>query len=144
MATPLALREGPKPDTITNPSLSPPGPTSTSGRSVTCLVRFDNNRYSVSASAVGRPVDIHAYADRIVIRQNGRIVGEHQRRFGRNQTAYDPWHYVPALARKPGALRNGAPFKDWVLSAALDRTSGSRIALDGCALGAPDAAPGRP
>jgi hypothetical protein len=72
--------------------------------SKTCLVRFDNNRYSVSASAVGRPVDIHAYADRIVIRQNGRILGEHQRRFGRNQTAYDPWHYVPVLARKPGGL----------------------------------------
>jgi hypothetical protein len=34
---------------------------------------------------------------------------------------YDPWHYVPVLARKPGALRNGAPFKDWVLPAALDR-----------------------
>ena len=30
--------------------------------SKTCLVRFDNNKYSVSASAVGRPVDIHAYA----------------------------------------------------------------------------------
>jgi len=28
---------------------------------------------------------------------------------------------VPALARKPGALRNGAPFRDWVLPAALDR-----------------------
>ena len=25
------------------------------------------------------------------------------------------------LARKPGALRNGAPFKDWVLPAAMDR-----------------------
>ena len=28
---------------------------------------------------------------------------------------------MPVLARKPGALRNGAPFKDWVLPAALDR-----------------------
>jgi hypothetical protein len=27
---------------------------------------------------------------------------------------------VPVLARKPGALRNGAPFKDWVLPTALD------------------------
>ena len=89
--------------------------------SKTCLVRFDNNRYSVSASAVGRPVDIHAYADRIVIRQDGRIVAEHKRAFGRGHTLYDPWHYVPVLARKPGALRNGAPFKDWVLPAALDR-----------------------
>ncbi len=29
--------------------------------------------------------------------------------------------HVPVLVRKPGALRNGAPFKDWVLPAALDR-----------------------
>jgi len=29
---------------------------------------------------------------------------------------------VPVLARKPGALRNGAPFQDWVLPAALERT----------------------
>src|SRR5580700_10895394 len=40
--------------------------------SKTCLVRFDNNKYSVAASAVGRPVEVHAYADRIVIRQDGR------------------------------------------------------------------------
>ena len=38
--------------------------------SKTCLVRFDNNKYSVTASAVGRPVEIHAYADRVVIRQD--------------------------------------------------------------------------
>ena len=87
--------------------------------SKTCTVRFDTNKYSVSATAVGRPVEVHAYADRIVIRQDGVIVGEHARAFGRNQTVYDPWHYVPVLARKPGALRNGAPFKDWVLPPAM-------------------------
>ena len=89
--------------------------------SETCLVRFDNNKYSVNASAVGRPVEIHAYADRIVIRQDGRMVGEHHRSYSRGETVYDPWHYVPVLARKPGALRNGAPFRDWVLPAALER-----------------------
>ena len=89
--------------------------------SKTCLVRFDNNKYSVIASAVGRPVEIRAYADRIELRQDGRIVGEHSRCYGRDQTIYDPWHYVPVLARKPGALRNGAPFKDWVLPGAIDR-----------------------
>src|SRR5436309_5947182 len=89
--------------------------------SKTCLVRFDNNKYSVAASAVGRPVEIHAYADHIVIRQDGRIVAEHPRSFGRGETVYDPWHYVPVLARKPGALRNGAPFKDWLLPASLER-----------------------
>ena len=40
--------------------------------SKTCLVRFDDNKYSVMSKAVGRPVDVHAYADRIVIRQDGR------------------------------------------------------------------------
>src|ERR1700686_4964573 len=39
--------------------------------SKTCLVRFDNNKYSVVSRAVGRPVEIQAYADRIVIRQEG-------------------------------------------------------------------------
>jgi hypothetical protein len=87
--------------------------------SKTCLVRFDNNRYSVEARAVGRPVEIRAYAERIEFWQDGSVVGEHDRAFGRGKTVYDPWHYMPVLARKPGALRNGAPFKDWELPPAL-------------------------
>lgn len=89
--------------------------------SKTCLVRFDNNRYSVNARAVGRPVEIRAYADRLECWQEGRIVGSHTRAFGRGKTIYDPLHYIPVLARKPGALRNGAPFKDWDLPVALRR-----------------------
>src|SRR5207249_4681487 len=45
--------------------------------------------------------------------------GRIPRSFDRYQTIYEPWHYLPALARKPGALRNGAPFVDWSLPAAL-------------------------
>ena len=45
-------------------------------------------------------------------------------RFGREQTVYDPWHYVPVLAKKPGALRNGAPFKQLALPPALERLRG--------------------
>ena len=89
--------------------------------SKTCLIRFDNNRYSVAASAIGRPVEVRAYADRIELRQDGRVVGDHPRAFGRDQTVFDPWHYVPVLARKPGALRNGAPFKNWILPNGIDR-----------------------
>src|SRR5512132_1096120 len=92
----------------------------TAAVSKTCLVRFDNNKYSVSSRAVGRPVEVQAYADRIVIRQDGGNVGEHARCFGRGRCLYNPWHYVPVLARKPGALRNGAPFKDWLLPANLE------------------------
>ncbi len=82
----------------------------TAAVSKTCLVTFDRNRYSVSATAAGRPVQLRAYATRIVLLQDGEIVGEHDRVFGRDRTIYDPWHYVPVLERKPGALRNGAPF----------------------------------
>ena len=100
--------------------------------SKTCLVRFDNNKYSVQASAVGRPVEVRAYADRIELRQDGRVVGKHVRAFGRGGTAYNPWHYVPVLARKPGALRNGAPFRHWVLPAAIERARRKlRAAPDG-------------
>jgi transposase len=98
--------------------------------SKTCLVRFDNNRYSVAASAVGRPVEVRAYADRIELRQDGRVVGDHPRAFGRDQTVFDPWHYVPVLARKPGALRNGAPFKNWVLPSGIDRVRRKLAGVD--------------
>jgi hypothetical protein len=87
----------------------------------TCLDRFDNNKYSVLSTAVGRPAEIHAYADRIVIRQDGVEIGQHDRCFGRGETIYNPWHYVPVLTRKPGALRNGAPFHDWVLPAPVEK-----------------------
>jgi hypothetical protein len=96
--------------------------------SKTCLVRFDTNKYSVCSRAVGRPVEIQASADRIVIRQDGAVAGEHARSFGRGETVYDPWHYVPVLARKPGALRNGAPFRDWPLPSGLE---GVRRRLEG-------------
>jgi len=73
----------------------------TASVSKTCLVQFDKNKYSVSARAVGRlstrrrgPVEIRAYADRIELRQDGRIVGEHSRCFGRERTLFDPWHVV--------------------------------------------------
>lgn len=89
--------------------------------SKTCLVRFDKNRYSVDARAVGRPVEIRAYADRLECWQDGQVVGRHDRAFGRDNTVYDPLHYIPVLARKPGALRNGAPFKEWDLPFALRR-----------------------
>ena len=96
----------------------------TASVSKTLLVRFDYNKYSVAARALGRPIEVHAYADRIVIRQGDDIVAEHDRRFGREQTVYDPWHYVPVLAKKPGALRNGAPFKQLALPPALERLRG--------------------
>lgn len=83
--------------------------------SFTSLVNFDRNRYSVHASAVGKTIAVRAYADRLIFVADGQTVGVHVRQFGRDKTAFDPWHYLEVLKRKPGALRNGAPFKDWDL-----------------------------
>jgi transposase len=69
--------------------------------------------------AVSKSSLLRVYAERVVVWCDGEIVGEHPRRFGRGQTAYDPWHYLPVLARKPGALRNGDPFRNWDLPPAL-------------------------
>ena len=85
----------------------------------TCLISFDRNRYSVMAKAGRRTVQVRAYADRIVVRCEGEVVADHRRFFGRDRTLYDPWHYLPVLATKPGALRNGAPFQDWELPPGL-------------------------
>ena len=36
----------------------------------------------------------------------------HERLFDRDQVSFDWQHYIPLIERKPGALRNGAPFAD--------------------------------
>jgi hypothetical protein len=74
--------------------------------SKTCLVRFDNNKYSVNASAVGRPVELHTYADRIVVRQYGRIVAEYRRSYGRPPAAH-----LQIEAGSPQATIQGANFR---------------------------------
>jgi transposase len=83
--------------------------------STTCLVRFDRNNYSVHCSCAGQIVQVKAYADQVVFIYEGQEVGRHERRFTRGQTYYDWYHYLPLLERKPGALRNGAPFRDMAL-----------------------------
>ena len=80
--------------------------------SSTALVHVDRNRYSVDCRYAGKTVSLRTYAERIVAVAAGQIVGEHVRSFERDRTFFDPWHYVAALEKKPGALRNGAPFKD--------------------------------
>jgi transposase len=98
------------------------------------LISFDRNRYSVNAMAVGKTVSVRAYASRIIMAMNGTVVGIHQRHLGRDRVIYDPWHYLAVLEKKPGALRNGAPFKQWDLPESMDavrtileaRTDGDR------------------
>jgi hypothetical protein len=92
--------------------------------SPTSLIHYERNRYSVDCHYTGKTVSVRAYADRIVMVADGKVVAEHIRSFDRERTFFDPWHYVPALTRKPGALRNGAPFKDWDLPEPIQELRG--------------------
>lgn len=56
------------------------------------------------------PVRSTATLVRIVA--DGTVIAEHARRFGRDILVCDPWHYLPVLELKPGALRNGVPFRE--------------------------------
>ncbi len=89
--------------------------------STTCLARFDRNSYSVHCSCAGKIIQCKAYADKMIFIDDGKEVGRHMRKFARGQTYYIPSHYFPILAKKPGALRNGAPFVDMVLPDELNK-----------------------
>ena len=84
--------------------------------SPTCLIHFERNRYSVTASYANRPISLRVYAARLVMVTEGQVIAEHPRVILRNhgpgQTCYDWRHYLSVLQRKPGAIRNGAPFVD--------------------------------
>ena len=80
--------------------------------SSTCLVTLDRNRYSVPCELVGQAVSLRLYPERIDIVAHDMRVARHPRSFSRQQTLYDWQHYIPLIERKPGALRNGAPFAD--------------------------------
>ena len=77
----------------------------------TALIHFQRNRYSVPCEWVNAVVSLRAYADTLrLVGPQGEVV-DLPRSFERDQTFYDWQHYIGLVQRKPGALRNGAPFK---------------------------------
>jgi transposase len=87
--------------------------------SSTCLIRFDCHQYSAPAAWVGQVISVKVTAGRLRLVADGCLIAEHERCFGRDQFIFNPWHYLPILERKPGALRHGAPFQEWDLPASI-------------------------
>jgi len=78
--------------------------------SSTCLISVERNRYSVPCEHVGQMVSVRLYPQRLVVVSVESVIAEHARSHERDQVIYDWQHYIPLVERKPGALRNGAPF----------------------------------
>ena len=80
--------------------------------SSTCLVSVARNRYSVPCELAGQVVSTRLYPGNVHIIAGDAVVACHERVSDAGHTRYDWQHYIPLLQRKPGALRNGAPFAD--------------------------------
>lgn len=79
--------------------------------SPTSLIHYQRNRYSVPCEWINSTVSLRVYpAHLLVVAADGECVTL-KRSFERDQTIYDWTHYISLIERKPGALRNGAPFK---------------------------------
>jgi transposase len=101
--------------------------------SSTCLITVQRNRYSVPCQLANQMVSVHLYPEQLAVYATHERVACHARLFGREQTCYDWQHYLPLVARKPGVLRNGAPFAGMpealvkLQSALLRREGGDRV-----------------
>ncbi|AYC35065.1 IS21 family transposase [Pseudomonas cavernae] len=78
----------------------------------TGLISVGRNRYSVPCVFAGRWVSSRLYPTRIEVVADEVLIASHERLLDRDQVGYDWQHYIPLIERKPGALRNGAPFAD--------------------------------
>jgi transposase len=127
--------------------------------SSTALVSVDGNRYSVPCEWVRQMVSARVYHERIevvhvesgITKSNitergvteSNVSGDselnpvvrvsHPRAPNKGRVLYDWQHYIPLIQRKPGALRNGAPFTELpaplqkLRRALLKREGGDRI-----------------
>ncbi len=80
--------------------------------SSTCLVSVARNRYSVPCELAGQTVSTRLYSGGIVVVARDAVVARHERLSASGGARYDWQHYILLIQRKPGALRNGAPFAD--------------------------------
>lgn len=101
--------------------------------SSTSLIRVARNHSSVPCSLDGYRVSVRLYPERVTVVPDQQIVAEHTRALDRDHVVYDWRHYLPPIERKPGALRNGAPFADLptplqkLRRALLRREGGDRV-----------------
>jgi transposase len=79
------------------------------------LVRFDGNDYSVPTSFAHHELTVIGGIDLVRISCADQFVATHPRSWEKEQTIYDPRHYLALLERKPGAFDVARPLERWEL-----------------------------
>jgi hypothetical protein len=85
------------------------------------LVTFQTNRYSVPVECADHSLFLHAFVDRVEITDGGKVVATHPRCYEREQDILNPFHYLPLLRKRPGALDHAKPLKTWPHPPVLDQ-----------------------
>lgn len=86
----------------------------------TAEVAFETNRYSVPAAQAHRPLALKADVDTVRVYDGAALVAEHPRCYEQHRRISDWRHYVPVLARKPGAVPFAAPLREGALPAVFE------------------------
>lgn len=79
------------------------------------LVSCDTNHYSVPTKYVGKQVFIKMYPFEVQIAYENHIIAKHKRLLGKHEEILNPYHYLPLLAKKPGAIEDAKFMQDWHL-----------------------------
>jgi len=79
------------------------------------LVRFDRNDYSVPTAYAHHEVTVVGGIEEVAITSGTGVVARHVRCWDKEQTTYDPLHYLALLERKPGAIDYARPLESWEL-----------------------------
>ena len=76
-------------------------------------VEFETNRYSVPADKAQRNLVLRAYPFVVEILYQEEVLARHARSYARDQDMFDPLHYLPLLAQRPGAFAHAKPLRWW-------------------------------
>jgi transposase len=76
-------------------------------------VEFETNRYSVPADKAQRNLVLRAYPFVVEILYQEEVLASHGRSYERDQDIFDPLHYLPLLAQRPGAFAHAKPLRWW-------------------------------
>jgi len=79
------------------------------------LVRFDTNDYSVPVQYAHRKLIVVATVEEVRLVYDDRLVARHRRCWGREQSLFEPVHYLALLERKPGGFDYARPLEGWQL-----------------------------
>ena len=78
-------------------------------------MRFQTNDYSVPVACGYHQVWVRGYVEQVVIGCGAEIIARHRRSYEREDTVFDPLHYLPLIERKIAALDQAAPLAGWEL-----------------------------